>query len=138
MTHVAAVATDLGAKGAPCLDVAHRAVLGSRDAEVNSRERVVEGVVVRAGATVVRAVVDVTGVRYELVRACVDRLLSCSETDLEVTLVADWDGAGDSGLEARLVQANYLSEPRVGFAPVAGARIVLELWIRTIMVRWAS
>ncbi|GLU48607.1 hypothetical protein Nans01_29580 [Nocardiopsis ansamitocini] len=67
----------------------------------------------------VRAVVDVTGVRYELVRACVDRLLSCSETDLEVTLVADWDGAGDSGLEARLVQANYLSEPRVGFAPVA-------------------
>ncbi|MFC7331508.1 glycosyltransferase [Marinactinospora rubrisoli] len=77
----------------------------------------------------VRAVVRVAGVRYELVRACVDRLLAGTERDLAVTLVADWNSAAGAGaadpadprpdprLELRLVQANYLGDPRVSFAP---------------------
>ncbi|WP_344733245.1 glycosyltransferase family 2 protein, partial [Spinactinospora alkalitolerans] len=76
----------------------------------------------------VHAVVEVAGARCELVRACVDRLLSCTETDLAVTLVADWDGpvedgpagnGADTRLELGLVQAGYLADPRVRFAPAA-------------------
>ncbi|GAB3214308.1 Predicted glycosyltransferases [Marinactinospora thermotolerans DSM 45154] len=76
-----------------------------------------------ARVPLVRAVVDVAGARYEVVRACVDRLLNCAESDLTVTLVADWDGcagqrAGTAGprLELRLIQANYLGDPRVSFS----------------------
>ena len=64
----------------------------------------------------VRAVVEVAQHPYELVRACVDRLLASAEVDLEVVLAADWDTAADFWLEARLIQAHYLAEPRVRFA----------------------
>jgi len=67
----------------------------------------------------VRAVVDAAHHPYELVRACVDRLLASTEVDLEVVLVADWDTTADSWLETRLVQAHYLAEPRVGFVAEA-------------------
>ncbi|GAA1442436.1 glycosyltransferase [Nocardiopsis tropica] len=74
----------------------------------------------------VHAVVDVSGAPYDLVRGCVDRLLDSAETDLAITLVADWEGARDGGgapggphLDLRLVQANYLREPRISFATAA-------------------
>ncbi|WP_181874439.1 glycosyltransferase [Marinitenerispora sediminis] len=79
----------------------------------------------------VRVVVEVAGARYELVRACVDRVLDGTERDLAVTLVADWENAAgsdtadpadprpDPRLELRLIQANYLGDPRVAFAPHA-------------------
>jgi hypothetical protein len=77
----------------------------------------------RRRVPLVHAVVDVSGASYDLVRACVDRLLDSAETDLVLTLVADWEGAGDDGaasggprLDLRLVQANYLREPRITFA----------------------
>ncbi|WP_234402006.1 glycosyltransferase family 2 protein [Thermobifida halotolerans] len=67
----------------------------------------------------VRVVVDVDQHPYELVRACVDRLLACDGPDLEVVLAADWDTAGETWLEARLIQAHYLADPGVRFVPAA-------------------
>lgn len=67
--------------------------------------------------------------RFELVRTCVDRLLSSDLTDLRVKLVADWaalpDGRrsilADPFLDRRLLAANYRSEPRVDLVPEAPA-----------------
>ncbi|MEV2277016.1 glycosyltransferase [Nocardiopsis sp. NPDC049922] len=77
----------------------------------------------RRRVPLVHAAVDVSGAPYDLVRGCVDRILDSAETDLGLTLVADWEGAGsgsahvgDPQLDLRLVQANYLGEPRVSFA----------------------
>ncbi|MBB6119854.1 glycosyltransferase [Nocardiopsis algeriensis] len=75
----------------------------------------------RRRVPLVRAVVDVSGAPYDLVRDCVDRLLAGAESDLVLTLVADWEGTGSGApggprLDLRLIQANYLREPRVGFA----------------------
>lgn len=90
----------------------------------------------------VQAVVDVGRERFDVVRGCVDRLLSSSLEDLHVRLVGPWetlhDGLDDldgphgsaDGLdgtavlpdpdghrhELRLLQANYAGEPRVRFA----------------------
>lgn len=84
------------------------------------RERVSEP---RRRTPLVHAVVDVDGAPYHLVRACVDRLLASTETDLAVTLVADWEcaeaapgGIDGPHLDLRLVQANYLREPRLSFS----------------------
>ncbi|MFE3456330.1 glycosyltransferase [Nocardiopsis aegyptia] len=77
----------------------------------------------RRRVPLVHAVVDVRGASYDLVRGCVDRLLDSAETDLVLTLVADWEGVGHDPaavggphLDLRLVQANYLREPRITFA----------------------
>ncbi|GAB3481787.1 hypothetical protein GCM10027440_21670 [Nocardiopsis coralliicola] len=70
------------------------------------------------GAPLIRAVVDIDGAPYDLVRACVDRLLDSGNGDFEAVLVADWDRPGNGGqgpLELRLLQAAYLSDPRVRF-----------------------
>ena len=78
----------------------------------------------RRRTPLVHAVVDASGAPYDLVRGCVDRLLGGTETDLVVTLVADWAGVRETtlehqGLDLRLIQANYLREPRITFASVA-------------------
>ncbi len=80
----------------------------------------------RRRTPLVHAVVDVSGAPYDLVRGCVDRLLDSAETDLALTLVADWEGAGTGRegvggphLDLRLIQANYLREPRISFASSA-------------------
>lgn len=80
----------------------------------------------RRRVPLVHVVVDVSGTSYGLVRSCVDRLLDSAETDLHLTLVADWDAtgarwpiAGGPHLDLRLIQANYLGEPRVSFAGTA-------------------
>ncbi|WP_028646964.1 glycosyltransferase family 2 protein [Nocardiopsis sp. CNT312] len=73
----------------------------------------------RRRVPLVHAVVDVSGAPYDLVRGCVDRILDSAETDLALTLVADWEGAAraaDPHLDLRLIQANYLRDPRVSFA----------------------
>lgn len=62
------------------------------------------------GVPLVTAVVPATG-RYELVRACVDRLLGSDETDLRVLLVGDWTGSGTD--DERLLAAEYRHECRV-------------------------
>ena len=85
------------------------------------RERVP---VERRRIPLVHAVVDISGASYDLARGCVDRLLGGTETDLVVTLVADWAGVRETtlehqGLDLRLIQANYLREPRITFASVA-------------------
>ena len=64
----------------------------------------------------VLAVVDAAQHPYELVRACVDRLLASTGVEVDVVLVADWDTEADWWVEARLIQAHYLAEPRVRFA----------------------
>ncbi|MBB5436025.1 glycosyltransferase [Nocardiopsis composta] len=66
----------------------------------------------------VRAVIDVEGAPYDMVRACVDRLLDGTESDLDVALAADWDAREEPGgdpMDLRLLQAAYLTDPRVGF-----------------------
>ncbi|WP_017575645.1 glycosyltransferase [Nocardiopsis kunsanensis] len=76
----------------------------------------------RRRVPLVHAVVDISGAPYDLVRGCVDRLLDSAETDLLITLVADWERLtgeeelGDLQLGLRLIQANYLREPRIAFA----------------------
>jgi hypothetical protein len=64
----------------------------------------------------VTAVVPADG-SYEIVRACVDRLLGGDETDLRVLLVGDWDGLpadGSDRSDLGLLATEYRSEPRVG------------------------
>ncbi|WP_326561287.1 glycosyltransferase [Micromonospora sp. NBC_01796] len=68
----------------------------------------------------ITAVVQAEG-SFELVRACVDRLLAGDQTDLRVKLVADWDAIDDNRrsvladplLDRRLLQVTYRSESRV-------------------------
>lgn len=80
----------------------------------------------RRRVPLVHAVVDISGAPYDLVRGCVDRLLDSAETDLLITLVANWerltaeeDELGELQLGLRLIQANYLREPRIAFASSA-------------------
>jgi GT2 family glycosyltransferase len=69
----------------------------------------------------VTAQVVVGDASFDVTRACVDRLLSCSEEDLRVELVGDWGRLRDErrsllddpDLELRLIQANYVGDPRV-------------------------
>lgn len=91
----------------------------------------------------VHAVVDVSGAPYDLVRGCVDRLLDSAETDLVISLVADWEGAcggsgaaGDPHLDLRLVQANYLREPRISFAAVAPRTGFPSPFLLQVPVAW--
>ena len=91
----------------------------------------------------VHAVVDVSGAPYDLVRGCVDRLLDSAETDLAITLVADWEGAGDENgdagdphLDLRLVQANYLREPRISFAASAPRTGFPSPYLLQVPVAW--
>ncbi|WJK42143.1 hypothetical protein O7608_07075 [Solwaraspora sp. WMMA2056] len=63
---------------------------------------------------------------YEVVRACVDRLLASDERDLQVALVADWaaagpTGGGDQPDDLRLLAAEYRHEPRVRLVDTAPA-----------------
>lgn len=68
----------------------------------------------------ITAVVPAQG-SFELVRACVDRLLAGDQTDLRVKLVADWAVIDDERrsvladplLDLRLLAVTYRSEPRV-------------------------
>ncbi|WFE25246.1 hypothetical protein O7623_17735 [Solwaraspora sp. WMMD791] len=55
---------------------------------------------------------------YEVVRACVDRLLASDERDLQVALVADWAAAGQPD-DLRLLAAEYRHEPRVRLVDTA-------------------
>ena len=72
----------------------------------------------------VTVVVEAGDHPYELVRGCVDRLLSSDQFDLRVVLVGDWDGLtdrrrsvlADPQLDRRLIAATYRSEPRVVLA----------------------
>ena len=78
----------------------------------------------RRRVPLVHVVVDVTGAPYDLVRGCVDRLLGGTEEDLVLTLVADWESMRNGptenlDLDRRLIQANYLREPRISFASTA-------------------
>ncbi|WP_344161241.1 glycosyltransferase [Nocardiopsis rhodophaea] len=90
----------------------------------------------------VRAVVDVSGAPYETVSGCVDRLLDGTEQDIAVTLVADWDGGvyggtpADPRLELRLIQARYLSEPRVSFSAVAPRTGFPSPYLLQVPVAW--
>ncbi len=90
----------------------------------------------------VRAVVDVAGAPYETVSGCVDRLLDGTEQDIAVTLVADWDGGVYGGtsanprLELRLIQARYLSEPRVSFSAVAPRTGFPSPYLLQVPVAW--
>ncbi|WP_431869526.1 glycosyltransferase [Nocardiopsis eucommiae] len=104
------------------------------------RERVPEA---RRRTPLVHAVVDVTGAPYDLVRGCVDRLLNGTETDLAVTLVADWEGAGSAPggfdgpqLDLRLIQANYLREPRISFAATAPRTGFPSPFLLQVPVAW--
>ncbi|GHC79621.1 hypothetical protein GCM10007079_17920 [Nocardiopsis terrae] len=97
----------------------------------------------RRRTPLVHAVVDVAGAPYDLVRGCVDRLLNGTETDLVVTLVADWEGAravpgGREGphLDLRLVQANYLREPRISFASAAPRTGFPSPFLLQVPVAW--
>ena len=73
----------------------------------------------------VTAQVVVGDASFEVTRACVDRLLSCSVEDLRVELVGDWGRLRDErrsllddpDLELRLIQANYVGDPRVRLVP---------------------
>jgi glycosyltransferase involved in cell wall biosynthesis len=86
----------------------------------------------RVGAHRVRAIPLVTAVvpvegSFELVRACVDRLLASDEHDLRVVLVGPFDALtdgrrsilGDPSLDLRLIEATYRSDARVEFATQA-------------------
>ncbi|WP_444959980.1 glycosyltransferase [Nocardiopsis sp. M1B1] len=108
----------------------------------------------------VHAVVEVSGAPYDLVRGCVDRLLDSAETDLALTLVADWDGAEEGGaavhgarrlravdgrarrdiggphLDLRLIQANYLREPRISFAASAPRTGFPSPFLLQVPVSW--
>lgn len=89
----------------------------------------------------VHGVVDVSGASYDLVRGCVDRLLDSAETDLALTLVADWEGrhrraADDPHLDLRLIQANYLREPRVSFATSAPRTGFPSPFLLQVPVSW--
>ncbi len=104
------------------------------------RERVPEA---RRRTPLVHAVVDVSGAPYDLVRGCVDRLLNGTETDLAVTLVADWEGAeaasgGFDGpqIDLRLIQANYLREPRISFAATAPRTGFPSPFLLQVPVAW--
>nr|WP_237683804.1 glycosyltransferase [Nocardiopsis sinuspersici] len=96
----------------------------------------------RRRTPLVHTVVDVSGAPYDLVRACVDRLLASAETDLAVTLVADWEGAGQGRhaaglhLDLRLAQATYLSEPRVSFAGSAPRTGFPSPFLLQVPVSW--
>ena len=97
----------------------------------------------RRRVPLVHAVVDVSGAPYDLVRGCVDRLLDSAETDLALTLVADWEGAGappetpaGPHLDLRLIQANYLREPRISFASRAPLTGFPSPFLLQVPVAW--
>ncbi|MET9709250.1 glycosyltransferase [Nocardiopsis alba] len=99
------------------------------------RERVPDP---RRRIPLVHAVVDVTGASYDLVRGCVDRLLRGTETDLAITLVADWEGVRTQpiDLDLRLIQANYLREPRISFASTAPRTGFPSPFLLQVPVAW--
>lgn len=69
----------------------------------------------------VTVVIDASGASFELVRACVDRILANDEKDVVVKLVGGWHQVNDHrcsilddpALDPRLIAAYYASEPRV-------------------------
>ncbi|MFL1430177.1 MULTISPECIES: glycosyltransferase [unclassified Nocardiopsis] len=97
----------------------------------------------RRRVPLVHAVVDVAGAPYDLVRGCVDRLLDSAETDLALTLVADWEGADTAPgapagphLDLRLIQANYLRDPRISFASRAPRTGFPSPFLLQVPVAW--
>ncbi|WP_328806912.1 glycosyltransferase [Nocardiopsis coralli] len=104
------------------------------------RERVPDD---RRRVPLVHAVVDIAGAPYDLVRGCVDRLLDSAETDLLITLVADWESLtaedrelDELGLGLRLIQANYLREPRIAFASATPRTAFPAPFLLEVPVAW--
>ncbi|HEY6739899.1 MAG TPA: glycosyltransferase, partial [Actinopolymorphaceae bacterium] len=81
---------------------------------------------------------------YDLVQACVDRLLGGSEEDVRVVLVGDWhhlhddrrDLFSDPLIDLRLLQARYRGDPRVLLAKEAPSTAFPSPFSLQVPPRW--
>ena len=92
-----------------------------------------------------QAVVDTEGASFEAVAHTVDGLLRGSVADLEIVLLGDWTGHGDERrppledehLDARMLHAEYVGEPRVRFRKEVGTTAFPSAWRLELPAGWA-
>ncbi|MEO5709942.1 MAG: glycosyltransferase [Nocardioidaceae bacterium] len=92
-----------------------------------------------------QAVVQTEGASYEAVAHTVDGLLRSSVADLEIVLLGDWVGRGDQRrptledehLDSRMLNAEYVGEPRVRFQKEVGTTAFPSAWRLEIPAGWA-
>ena len=92
-----------------------------------------------------QAVVDTEGRSFESVSHTVDGLLRASVSDIEIVLLGDWTGHGDERrppledehLDARMLHAEYVGEPRVRFQKEVGTTAFPSAWRLELPAGWA-
>ena len=92
-----------------------------------------------------QAVVDTEGAGFEAVAHTVDGLLRGSVADLEIVLLGEWTGHGDerrppledAQLDARMLRAEYIGEPRVRFRKEVGTTAFPAAWRLELPAGWA-
>ena len=92
-----------------------------------------------------QAVVDTEGASFEAVAHTVDGLLRGSVADLEIVLLGEWTGHGDerrppledAQLDARMLHAEYVGEPRVRFRKEVGTTAFPAAWRLELPAGWA-
>ena len=92
-----------------------------------------------------QAVVDTEGASFEAVSHTVDGLLRGSVSDLEIVLLGEWTGHGDerrppledAQLDARMLHAEYVGEPRVRFRKEVGTTAFPAAWRLELPAGWA-
>ena len=92
-----------------------------------------------------QAVVDTEGESFESVSHTVDGLLRGSVADIEIVLLGDWTGHGDERrppledehLDARMLHAEYVGEPRVRFQKEVGSTAFPSAWRLELPAGWA-
>ena len=92
-----------------------------------------------------QAVVDTEGRSFESVSHTVDGLLRGSVSDIEIVLLGDWTGHGDERrppledehLDARMLHAEYVGEPRVRFQKEVGTTAFPSAWRLELPAGWA-
>ena len=92
-----------------------------------------------------QAVVDTRGASFEDVTYTVDGLLTGNVADLEVVLLGDWTQQGDerrppledAHLDARMLHAEYVGEPRVHFGADLSATAYPAAWRLVAPAGWS-
>jgi GT2 family glycosyltransferase len=91
-----------------------------------------------------QAVVQTEGASYEAVAHTVDGLLRGSVADIEIVLLGDWVDKGDQRrppledehLDARMLHAEYVGEPRVRFQKEVGTTAFPSAWRLELPAGW--
>ena len=90
-------------------------------------------------------VIDTEGQSFESVTHSVDGLLKSAVSDIEIVLLGDWTGHGDERrppledehLDARMLRAEYVGEPRVRLQKEIGTTAFPSAWRLELPAGWA-